>query len=30
MAAWDTGERIKESYAKLGKTIAAYLKKKAF
>ena len=29
-AAWDTGERIKESYAKLGKEIAAFLKKKAF
>jgi hypothetical protein len=29
-ATWDTGERIKESYAKLGKTLAAYLTKKAF
>lgn len=29
-ATWDTGERIKESYAKLGKTLAAYLAKKAF
>lgn len=29
MAAWDTGERIKESYAKLGKTLGAYLTKKA-
>ncbi len=29
-ATWDTGERIKESYAKLGKTLSAYLAKKAF
>ncbi len=28
-ATWDTGERIKESYAKLGKTLGAYLIKKA-
>ena len=30
MATWDTGERIKESYAKLGKTLAQYLSKKVF
>lgn len=30
MATWDTGERIKESYAKLGKVMAQYLSKKAF
>ena len=29
-ATWDTGERIKESYAKLGKTMGKYLSKKAF
>lgn len=28
-ATWDTGERIKESYAKLGKTLGGYLAKKA-
>jgi hypothetical protein len=30
-ASWDTGERIKESYAKLGKSLGAFMiKKKAF
>lgn len=27
---WDTGERIKEAYAKTGKTLAKFLLKKAF
>ncbi|PID88404.1 MAG: hypothetical protein CSB06_00195 [Bacteroidia bacterium] len=30
VASFDTGERIKEAYAKLGKTLAKYLLKKGF
>lgn len=29
-SSWDTGARIKESYAKLGKSIGKYLSRKAF